>query len=294
MSTEAQVNELVAKELVFKRDLESFCKLLNENQIPFLIWKGAVLAYTLYPAPHLRPRIDADILISERHRRIVFDILMANGYTAQVNQQDLLGQMSFVKKINQLSAIYDVHWQVFAQQSLKSLFSFEELWRERKSLSHVAAYTVSDEMALILASVHWVAHHFSYPEPHWIEDIQLLSAHRSPAWWQKVKQLCEDKNIRHIVHETLQRAQVQSPWQGEKLCDEPLQYLLSPTRTPYNDFFEDWRGTGLLERFKILGAHLFPRADYIRQKYQIRFTWTLPFFYIFRIFTGLTKSFKLR
>jgi hypothetical protein len=291
---EAHSNELVAKELVLKRDLESFCELLNTHKIPFLIWKGAALAYALYPDPILRPRIDTDILLSEKDRMVVFELLLIKGYATEANQQDLLGQVSFVKQINQLSAIYDVHWQVFAQQSLKSLFSFEELWADRKSLSHVPAYTVSDEMALILASVHWVAHHFSYPEPHWIQDIQLLSAHRSSAWWLKVKRICEEKNIRHIVHETLQRAQVQSPWQGEQLCHESLQYLLSPARTPWSDFFQDWRSLDVFARFHILGNHLFPSADYIRKKYQIRFAWTLPLFYIFRIFKGLTKIFKLR
>ncbi len=294
MRMQAHSKELIAKELVCKSDLDSFCQLLNENQIPFLIWKGSALAYELYSDPLLRPRIDTDVLISAKHRAAIFDLLSGNGYKPQANQQELLGQISFVKQINQLPVIYDVHWQVFAQQSLKSLFGFEELWEEKKMLSRIRAYTVSDELALILCSVHWVAHHYLYPEPHWIADLQLLSAHRSSSWWQKVKRICEDKNIRHIVHKTLQRAQVESPWQGETLRAEPLQYLLSPLRTQWSDFYQDWRSMNWLQRFHILGLHLFPSADYIRHKYQIRFAWTLPFFYIFRIFWGLIKGLKLR
>ena len=293
MHIEAHSKELIAKELVCKSDLDSFCHLLNENQIPFLIWKGSALAYDLYADPLLRPRTDTDVLILENHRSAIFDLLSGNGYTSQPNQQALLGQVSFVKKINQLPVIYDVHWQVFAQQTLKSLFSFDELWGERKRLLHVPAYTVSDEMALILSSVHWVAHHYSHPEPHWIADLQLLSAHRTSKWWHKVKEICENKNIRHIVHGTLQRAQVESPWQGEMLPAEPLQYLLSPLRTQWSDFYHDWRSMSWLQRFHILGNHLFPSADYIRHKYQIRLSWSLPFFYMFRIFWGLVKGLKL-
>lgn len=291
---EASLKQSVAKELVCKRDLDSFCKLLNDNQIPFLVWKGSALAYDLYSDPLLRPRVDTDILISPKQRKNVFALLKANDYIPQENQQDVLGQVSFIKQINQLTVIYDVHWQVFAQQSLKSLFAFEELWGERKKLSLLAAHTVSDEMALILSSVHWVAHHYSYPEPHWIADLQLLSAHRSPIWWQKVQEICEAKKIRHLVHGTLQQAQVESPWEGETLPVEPLQYLLSPARTQWSDFYQDWRSMGWLQRFHVFRSHLFPRADYIRQKYQIRFAGFLPFFYFFRIFSGLIKTFRLR
>jgi hypothetical protein len=294
MRLEANSKELVAKELVCKRDLDFFCHLLNKNQIPFLIWKGSALAYDLYTDPLLRPRVDTDILISQDHRKSVFDLLKMNGYEPQANQQDLLGQISFVKYFNQLPVIYDVHWHVFAQQNLKSLFSFEELWGERKRLPHVPADTVSDEMALVLSSVHWVAHHYSYPEPHWIVDLQLLSAHRSTNWWQKVKRICENKNIRHIVHGTLLLAQIESPWQDETLPAEPLQYLLSPVRTLRSDFYQDWQGMGWLQRFHFLKLHLLPSADYIRQKYQIRFSWLLPSFYVFRILRGLIKSLKLR
>ncbi len=291
---QASAKELIAKELVCKSDLDSFCQLLNENQIPFLIWKGSAFAYDLYSDPLLRPRIDTDVLISEKQKGKIFALLNRNGYEPQANQQELLGQVSFVKQINQLPVIYDVHWQVFALQSLKSLFSFEELWAEKKKLSRISAYTVRDEMALILSSVHWVAHHYFYPEPHWIADIQLLSAHRSASWWQKVKRICEDKNIRHIVHHTLQQAQVESPWQDKTMPAETSQYLLSPVRTPWSDFNYDVRSMGWLQRIRILAIHLFPSADYIRHKYQIRFAWTLPVFYIFRIFRGLKKNLKLR
>lgn len=285
-------HEIHAKELILLNDLKFFCDLLNLQKIPFLIWKGAALAYTHYQDPSLRPRVDSDIFILQSDKQKLFSTLKEHGYTLEPNQQDLLGQISFSKKINQLTVIYDIHWDLFAQQTLKSLFNFEELWSTRKRLSHVPGFTVSAPAALCLACLHWVAHHHSSEEAFWSTDIQLLSANHSTDWWSSFKKLCDDKKISFLIHKTLERAHVESPWRAAEWSDdEPYTYLLLPERSLWIDFKKDWSRLSMSERISMLYRHLFPQNSYMRYKYNVSEGGTVLPYYVIRILKGFTKIF---
>ncbi len=271
-----------------------FCQLLNSIHVSFLIWKGAALAYDIYSDPLLRPRIDTDILILTADKKKIFSLLESSGYVLQNSQHELLGQATFTMQINQLTLVYDVHWEVFAQQSLKSLFGFSELWSMRKRLNHISAFTVCDEMALVLCSMHWVAHHYAYPEPRWITDLRLLSAGRSAEWWQRVKHICEEKQIRRIVDATLTKSRIKTPWTKDELnMKEPFDYLFLPGRGPISDFYQDWQKMSPTQRWRVLSKHILPNADYMREKYGFKSPLWLPLFYVYRMCRGFTKSIRI-
>jgi hypothetical protein len=50
-------------------------------KLPMLLLKGAALAHTLYPAPHLRATLDIDILIDPADERRVIDLVRDLGYS---------------------------------------------------------------------------------------------------------------------------------------------------------------------------------------------------------------------
>jgi Uncharacterised nucleotidyltransferase len=280
-----------ARELVFKESLENFCELLSQNQIRFLIFKGSALAYDFYKNPALRPRTDSDVLISESDVKRVHNLLMASGYEWIPNQMELLGQTVFTKKIGSLQMIYDVHWQVFAPRPLRHLFLFEELWAARKKISQLDAFTVSDQQALLLSSVHWVAHHLLYPEPYWIEDLQKITEGRDSAWWQDIQKISKTKGIQKIMDQTLRASNIQSPWDAQSLNseDEPLAYLLKEKRSAWSDLRNDIKTMSYQEIFQFFGKHLFPSAVYMRSKYQLKRDVFLPGYYLLRLLTGFKK-----
>lgn len=283
--------EQTAREIIFKESLESFCHLLSQNQIRFLIFKGSALAYDFYKDPALRPRTDSDILIAQEDFKNVQEILLSSGYQWVPNQMELLGQTVFVKKMGPLPMIYDVHWQVFAPRPLRDLFVFDELWASRKKISQLNAFTVSDTHALLLSSVHWVAHHLLSPEPHWIEDIQKITAGRDSAWWDQVQDLSRKKGLQKIIGETLVASQVQGPWKMQDLetLKEPLEYLLEERRSAWSDFRNDIKTMSYKERLEVFCRHLFPSSVYMQTKYQMRNRVFLPAYYVVRFLMGFKK-----
>ncbi len=283
--------EQTARELVFKESLENFCELLSQNQIRFLIVKGSALAYDFYKSPELRPRTDTDILISESDVQRLYNLLIASGYEWIPNQMELLGQTVFIKKLGSLQMIYDVHWQVFVPRHLRHLFLFEELWATRRKISQLNAFTVNDQQALLLSSVHWVAHHLLYPEPHWIEDMQKITEGRDSAWWKDIQKISKIKGIQKIMDQTLRVSNVQSPWDAQALGveDEPLAYLLKENRSPWSDLRNDIKTMSYIEIFQLFGKHLFPSVVYMRSKYQLKRDVFLPMYYLVRLLAGFKK-----
>lgn len=275
--------EVHARELVFKNGLTDFCQLLNTHQIPFLIWKGSALAYEYYQDPSLRPRIDSDILISPEDKNKVFSILQQKNYQQKTFHGDLWGQVVFTCSTSAQEHVFDVHWEVFAQQDLKELFSFSELWQERKKIPGLSAYTVSDLAAVQLAVIHWVGHHFMHPEEHWLEDLRLLTAGRSPQWWDKLKHSCAQKKIAKIVHESLRITLGTSPWTTEEALNipaNPLDRLLVARRTRWHDFLSDFYFLKGKKRLVFLHHHLIPDPRHLRLKYKTRAHYPSAFLYL--------------
>ena len=55
-----------AVEMLRAAELRAVLAALAQQDLPVLLLKGAALAYTLYPEPHLRSRCDTDLLLPSR------------------------------------------------------------------------------------------------------------------------------------------------------------------------------------------------------------------------------------
>ena len=83
---------------------------------PVLVIKGAHLAHAVYPAPHLRPRSDSDLLIAATDRDAITAALERAGYlpAALVNGRLLLGS-SYHRTLGPgMVHDVDVHWRAAA------------------------------------------------------------------------------------------------------------------------------------------------------------------------------------
>ncbi len=62
---------------------------LHRAGVEFVVLKGLALAYTVYPAPHLRPKSDADLWIPREQISLAVDVLRRLGYTPRLNSGSL-------------------------------------------------------------------------------------------------------------------------------------------------------------------------------------------------------------
>lgn len=159
--------------------------------IDALLIKGADLAYSVYARPHLRPRLDTDLLIAETSRARAQSVLRDLGFeeVAQSGGDLLMYQQAFARRLDgAMTHVIDLHWRIANPQRFGSVLGFDELWAAstpRPALG-LAARGLSTWHALVLACVHRIAHHYDEERLIWTYDIGALAARMTMEEWGAV------------------------------------------------------------------------------------------------------------
>ena len=270
--------------------------------------KGFPLSYTLYPEPHLRLFSDIDLLFPDHESADkAWNLLAGMGYARPVTTSGkfISHQFSCYRTgTSGFSFALDLHWRVNNHYFFSNALTFEELDSSSIPLPGLAPgmRTLSPVYAMVFACMHRIAH---IPDEKsdrlvWLYDIHLLAESFNEDQWscfidlagrKKLSSVCRDgllagkksfnTRLPDDVLEKLQREGTNDPIQPAALTSTWKYQLVNFQAMP-----------GWTERFCMLQEHLFPPADYMLAKYKTSKKWLLPFFYLKRIITGLTKIFK--
>src|SRR5437867_1504396 len=116
-------------ELVRRGELRRVIEGFDVTGIPALLFKGAALAYTHYPFPHLRPRCDTDLLVRPGDRLRASGLLASLGYhrVNAVDRDAVLTQWMFEKPgIGRVVHTLDLHWHISNRPLFRDILSFDE------------------------------------------------------------------------------------------------------------------------------------------------------------------------
>jgi Uncharacterised nucleotidyltransferase len=269
-----------------------------------LPFKGAALAHTHYPAPHLRIRTDTDLLVAPSDVSTVEDALDRLGYIRPLQASgELVSYQSHHHKTDRrgLTHAIDVHWKISNMQALADRFTFEELWESRVPVPPLgaSAFTVGGAHALLLALVHRAGHHPGSRELLWLYDLHLLASRLTPGEMLQVEELAGDRGLSQIAADGLSLA---ADWFGTAAADRavgPLRYRAAHQENAAV-ITGRWNQAGLLRlelgalgtwgaRGRLLREHLFPPASYMRARYRLRSNLLVPGLYVWRALLGAPK-----
>jgi hypothetical protein len=185
----SRMRAIAAGDAIAEASLREAIDALHGAGVDALLIKGADLAYSVYARPHLRPRLDSDILIALPARQRACDVLRHLGFddVAQSGGDLLMYQQAFARRTGgSVAHAIDLHWRIANPQRFGPAFDFDELWGAsslRASLAP-AARGLSTLHALALACVHRIAHHYDEERLIWTYDIHALAARMTPADWE--------------------------------------------------------------------------------------------------------------
>ena len=268
------------------------------------LFKGAALAHTHYPAPHLRVRADTDLLVAASEVRALEDVLERLGYARQVETSGrLVSYQSHFHKLDRYGVMhaFDVHWKISNLQVLANRFTCQELWEHRVPLAALgsSAVTVDDVHALLLALVHRAGHHPRSRNLLWIYDLHALASRSTREEMGQVREVAEARGLGHIVADGLALAR---DWFGTAAVDPVIDALRAGgphqedalvIQAPWTqagvlrldlDALPDWRA-----RCRLILEHLVPSTGYMRARYGMRSNLLLPGLYIWRVLLGAPK-----
>ena len=295
----------IAVDLVKERELCRVLAGLDHAGVRALLMKGAHLAYTHYPRPDLRPRLDADILIPVAQRRVVHDLFSQLGYEsdAQVGAEHVMYQRAYVRREDAVPHVVDVHWRPFNQEVFRGVLSYDEMMDEALPIPAIGpgAWGLSDVHALLLACVHRVAHHFDGGPLIWLYDIHLIAARLRAGDWSRFVDLASARGVAAICRASLQRTVErfgtcvpEAVWTEGGAMDagehEPTAGYLTPNRPHVKVVLDDLRALPTwADRWRLLREHTFPPIEYMQGVYAPSSTMPLFWLYARRIVLGTRK-----
>jgi hypothetical protein len=277
---------------------------LASRRIGTLTFKGAALAHCCYPAPHLRPRTDTDLLVAAADVPALDATFASLGYE---RQRETSGQLatyqSHYGKADRHGVFhaFDMHWKISNRQALADRFTFEELWERRTPVPALGPFaaTVDPVLALTLALVHRAGHHPGSCDLLWIYDLHVLLCGLTEEERQQVEDIAGARGLSQIAREGLALTR---DWFATPAADRIIDALRR--RPAHPEDVAVIRGasshTDLLrldlralptwgQRRRLIREHLFPAPRYMREKYGIRSNFLLPVFYAWRVVAGAPR-----
>jgi hypothetical protein len=261
-------------------DLTRVLACLADAGIDVLIFKGAHLAHTVYPAPGLRPRSDSDLLIPEADRARIEPIVSGAGYQRlpHVRGSIILGQCHF-RRTDRAGIVHalDVHWRLTAPLLLDGALPAEGLRAASVTVPALGPHArgPSRPDALLIACLHLAAHHRFGAILLWLLDIASLADSLSPEERETFLRRATEAHVATLCLAAIRAAR--RYFDGAALlalsselrartpaAGEPAARLLAATR-PIHELWLDVRSAGTWRRrAALLREHLHPDADYMR------------------------------
>jgi hypothetical protein len=290
--------------------LQQLIEALGLANLPALLLKGTGLAYTIYPAPHLRPRVDVDLLI----RRDTLDrceaLLASCGWRRSPERDSELAepQRHYVKSGPGTTAYHlDLHWKIASPRLFADALGFDELQSRAVCVPHLGrhAKTLGQVDALFLACLHRVAHHADAIELLWLWDIHLLTERLTSEDAEAFVALAQRTGMSAVCVRGLQLShdcfgtshsadlavRLQNSGDGTTAKAEPSSRFLGGFRL-ITVLGSDLSTLPWRARMQLIGEHLFPSRAYMRARYPLCPPVLLPFAYVGRIARGAPKWLK--
>ena len=304
-----QARQDVAVEMARVMELQEVLAALARAGLPVLLLKGAALAYTLYPEPHLRERCDTDLLLPSRDEaERAWRVLQTLGYQQPnaVSGDLIVYQLNIYKTIcSGFTHAVDVQWRLSKAALFAERFAFAELAAAAVPIPALGPFAqgLGIVHALLMACIHRVFH---LPDGSgnrliWLYDIHLLAQRLTDEQWQQWMTLTEERGVCGPSLDGLRTAQTAF---ATVLPDEIQRRLrvgadreswFNP-RLARQQWYLEWLNFCALPstgaRLRWLGQCLFPDAGYLRRKYGFRHSLWLPWFYGVRIVQGVAKRIR--
>ena len=178
-----------------------------------LLLKGAHLAFTVYPTPDRRPRLDTDLLVREGDRGALKECLAALGYGPG---PFVTGRISGVhavqyRRVDESGASHtlDIHWRIAIPKVFAERLTYDDLRRDAVAVPRLGPHALapSPPLALVVSCLHRTAHHGTSTRLLWLYDIHLLAAALSePDWDVVVEQRPVIRHLAPVVRAGLEHA----------------------------------------------------------------------------------------
>jgi len=198
---------IIKQNMLMTSELLKVCKLLEENSIEAITFKGPVLSQMAYGDVVSRQYCDLDILVDEKLHEKTLVLLEQNNYSSKFdledyqkeNLKDIVHDVSMINKTNGVNI--ELHWTLSSGEFFINLEKLRYLDDTKKhSISNQEINIFSNEKLFIYLCVHGYKHLWERIE--WLVDIYYL-IEKKKIDIEKIIKMSESIDANRIVLSTL-------------------------------------------------------------------------------------------
>ena len=281
---------------------------LAAGNVDVLLMKGGALAYMIYDAPHLRVRVDTDLLIRREQLEAAERVFAAHGWSRSPETDfELAGaQRHYVKPAPASRDVHlDVHWRMANPRTFSDALSFDELRAARCRCPRSAATRARRARSTPCSSRACTASPITTTKWTllWLWDIHLLVSRLSADDEEALVSLAVRTGMTAVCVRGLDLAAAAfaTPSAGSLASrlrsagdglPEPASRFLDGVR-PITTLRADMASVpGWRMPLRLLGEHLVPSPQYIRARYPRWPSGLLWLAYLDRLVRGTPKWFR--
>lgn len=299
--------DAVVRDELHRAEARRVLDALASAGVPTMVLKGEHVARAYYPAPHLRPRGDIDLLIHPRSRDRAVAALTRVGYSVlpHVRGDAILAQVQLTRTGPPGAAHQiDVHWHALNPHPFRSLLPFDDAWARSIPIDALAsgARGLCAADGLLLAATHLTVHHVCEANLIWLADVDRLARSLAPQEWHDFTSRARNAGASAIARVVLDAAarffETPLPPPAVASLDEGARHEgitrhftvpHSPARRLWLEVvsIREWR-----TRMAVLYQHLVPDAAYMKDRYGVtgvRLAWA----YVRRVAGGARAWFRV-
>lgn len=281
---------------------------LAAAHLDVLVFKGAALADSHYPATWLRPRGDLDLLVPIGQVQAASRTLERAGCrkAARPVGDYVTAQACYVAESAGTTVTYDLHWRLSDPQAFAGALDHATLWADAQPSLVTGVRLPSAVHALLIACIHRAAHHLDTDRLLLLCDVDRLARRLSPDEWDQFLAFARARRLLAVCRRALDLAglllqtPVPTPVRAALAAattGEPTARFVTGTMRKVDVLQSDlarlptWRA-----RARLILEHLFPPRSYMAVRYGSRHPLLSPGFvlllYGHRIATGVTRWFR--
>ncbi len=302
------------RELLLRQELAEILNAASTRGIRALLLKGAALAYSLYPEPGQRGRVDTDLLIALGDKTSMSRLLEERGYVGDViaAQHWATSERTFTKTLaGGISSRLDIHWRINNSPLFwHAELEYARMVKQAEPLPKLHRDALCpDRITLLLHACIHLASHAGAPmyvdrdaivvtnRLIWLYDIHLLSVAMTQAGWTSFAAMATRMGLRRICHSALVAAAERF---GTMLPAGLTDQLARHDRQSARDLFDGAPWRIRLREFRALPStqarmgwlreQLLPRSAYMRARYADHPRAPLPLLYLRRLLPSRRAS----
>jgi len=289
-----------------QHELQKVGGALHQQQIPFIVLKGAYLASAVYPNAALRFMADLDLLVHRTDLPAVIALLQEAGYepaipiVLEVHSQTNHHLPPFHHP--ECAATIEVHWTIASLHRAYTV-DIDQLWAqaEEVSLGNLPVHALAPEDLLLHICIHATYHHLFAQDIRALCDIDAILRRYPTLDWHQLITRAQERNWAKGVHVALYLAkhlmdtaipeETLAALGPAHLSDAILETILaelfadkSESRYLPTNFVNLWEAEEPTERNQLLFKRLFVSPTALAGFYSLSpRSPKLPFYYLVRL-----------